>query len=88
MTKDLKSISTNFSKSNEQLLEEENHLNTKKDHEYKNKEKDEDNLEGILLKDYPRYKNQAQVSEIEKYLEKIKEIEVKGAFANKLKFKQ
>ena len=88
LTKELKGISKDSTKSNEKLLEEENDINANEDQESKNKEKNENSLEGVLLKDYPRYKNQAQVSEIEKYLEKIKEYEVKGDFASKSKFKE
>ena len=42
----------------------------------------------IPLKDYPIFKNETQIVEIEKSIEQIKEYEVKEGIANKLKFKE
>ena len=37
----------------------------------------------ILLKDYPKFKNEAQIAEIEKVIEQNKEYEIKEGIANK-----
>lgn len=42
----------------------------------------------ILLNDFPKFKNEAQIAEIEKIMEQFREYDVKERIVNKLNFKE
>lgn len=42
----------------------------------------------IRLKDFPKFKNETQIAEIEKIMEQFREYDVKERIANKLNFKE
>ena len=94
LTKDLKDIAKKSGEENGKMKDEKTRINNKKEND-KTREINEENLKQaktgedfIPLKDYPKFKNEAQVSEIENSLEQIKEFEIKENIANKLKFKE
>ena len=84
LTKEIKDITKKVINTDNKSKEEEE-TNQKKEQELK-KETDEQNF--IPLKDDPRFKDEIKVYDIEKYLELIKDYEVKGNIANKMKFKE
>ena len=82
LTKEIKDITKKAINTDNKLKEEE----AKQIKEEIKKETDEQNF--IPLKDDPRFKDETKVYEIEKQLEFIKDYEVKGNIANKMKFKE
>ena len=88
LTKELKEITIKSAESEQKLKDgknEENNIKEEKDNNFKEHNHEDD---FIPLKDYPKFKNEGQIAEIEKSLEQIKEFEVKENIANKLKFKE
>ena len=90
LTEKLKDKIEKSSKSNKRFFEKKKDLNSNKESKSKNNQKKNINLKEdiIILKDNLILNEIEQVSEIEKYLEQIKEYEVKGNKTNELNFKE
>lgn len=84
----IKKVTETEDKKSEDKSEENSNDNWKLGKKNENLERPTPEHDFIPLKDYPIFKNEAQIVEIEKTIEQIKEYEVKEGIANKLKFKE
>jgi len=92
LTKELKDITKKVAEPEDKASksEKKNKMEADSAEEKKDENLKQPNPENdfIPLKDYPKFKNEAQIAEIEKVLEQIKEYKVRENIANKLKFKE